>query len=424
MGLALGLTAIAGVTADIVSLSQILVLGGELGLMVLYPLSGIGVAIPAILVVPMVDQRPRLPMLRTLGLGTGLLYLLALGLSVPDPDSGLALVGSAIIWIAASAQNYMYPMLLWSLAGDLFNVAESREVNGWIASWSYVGRLVALALTMLSPVMLAAAGVPLVWLQLVPTVITIGTALWLPHRMRGSAASPGLPTGESARESLASGLGFVREVPIWRRMVLASTITGIAVGGVSLGTSAAAEMIVGDDAGRLQTYLSAAAVVAILGCLAVQRWLAVPLVRRIGLRGALLVLPIGIILSAVLLTVGVLAGSLVAVAAAIVFRRVPEWSIDSNARSAVLAFVPDQRRARVSLVLVLSVTVGWVTATPLAMPGLLTPATWLLGALPAVVGAAALAWWLPVYRGWDASMLDWRLRRRKRGLAVWAETSD
>lgn len=419
VGLALGLVSLAGVIADIVGCSQILVLGGANSLLLLYPISGVGLAIPAVLLVPLVDQWDRLKMLRTVGLAISVVYAAALAMLVAAsqrwPDSAWPLVAVGVVWILAAVQNYLYPMLLWSLAADLFNVSQSRSVNGWIASWAYVGRVVALAITVVSPPLLARAGVGLAWLLVVPPILTLFIALWLPHRLRTAGAATGLAVPEGVRQSLASGWGFVREVPVWSWLVIGSVVTFTAGSAVSLGISAASDLIIGSDAGQLQAYLGGVQLVAVFGCLAVQRYVAEPLTHRLGIRGTLLVMPTSLICAGLLLAWSIVARDLWLLAAATLLWRIPAWSIDQNARSAALGFVPDQRRARVALILVIATyAVTWVLCAGVAAPGLLTSWTWLLGALPAAVAGLAMLWWRKVYTNWEQSMLNWHLRRRRR----------
>lgn len=413
LAVAFGATAVAGVMTDVVSLVRILALGGGESLLIMFPLSTLGVALPALLLTPLADRWPRLPMLRRVGLAMSAAYAVSLGLGLSS-SPGWAVAGAGLAWIVASLQNYLYPMLMWSLAGDVFNVAESKAINGWIVSWSYVGRLVALVLTTATPALYAAFGLPLAWLYGFTLFLTLAIALWLPHVMRNCGASDGITGGEGVRESLASGWRFIHEVRVWRWLVNATLLSVTAAAAVVLGSSSAANLIVGSTAGRLQVFLGGVQLLAAIGALAIRRWWAPGVMARIGIRGAMLIYPIVVVGSALLLTAGVVTTNAALVGSSLLCLRLAEWTFDQNARSAALGFVPDQRRARVGLLLVLAIACGWAASALVAAPGLLTDAHWLLGTAPAAVGLLALAWWARVYREWDASMLDWHLRRRKR----------
>jgi HAMP domain-containing protein len=93
---------------------------------------------------------------------------------------------------------------------------------------------------------------------------------------------------------------------------------------------------------------------------------------------------------------------------------VPRWSIDENARRAALALVPDERRARVSFIIDLGpVALGLILSAPIAVAALLLDRYWLIPAVGMVVALVAIPYSLRVIRGWDDSLLNWRLRRRK-----------
>jgi ATP:ADP antiporter, AAA family len=414
VGVALAVTTLAGVIADVVCMAQVLTLGGADVLLLIFPLSGIGLAIPALVITPMADRYPRLRMLRIVGLGTALAYVLVLALLPVAP-----MVAVSFGWIVAALQTYMYPMLLWSLAADLFNVTESRHVNGWIASWGYAGRLLALVIVALAPVLLVRGGLPLTSLLVLAPVLTAASAFWLTHRLRDAGASQGITETAGVRQAVRSGWEFVCTVRMWRWMVTGATISFVAATAISLGVSAASAAILGDNPASIQVLLAGTQLIATVTSLIVQRWWSKPLIAHIGIRGGLMVQPIAIVLAGVALALSCYWQSIALLAFAVLAWRVPEWTLDQTAKSAALGYVPDQRRARVSLILVLfSNALAWVLCAVVAAPGLLIGPLWLVGALPALVGLAALIWWVRLYRGWDRSLLDWQLKRRKRAASL------
>jgi hypothetical protein len=138
--------------------------------------------------------------------------------------------------------------------------------------------------------------------------------------------------------------------------------------------------------------------------------------RRIGIGGQLLLLPIVTVVGGMILAVGDAASSLLWLAVGITIIGIPTWTVDENARHSALTVVPDQVRARISLVLDLGRhSVAQIASGVLALIGIVLGALWLIGIIAAVVAVASLIWGVKVVRDWDASMLNWRLRRRKHG---------
>lgn len=410
VAVALAVTSLAGVIADIVGLSQILALSGTGPLLILYPLSGIGLGIVAIGLMPVVDKWARLPMLRSVGLLIAGAYAISFALLGVSP-----LVAVSLVWIVAALQNYLYPMLIWSLSADIFNVTQSRQINGWIGSWGYVGRLAALLTTTVAPALAVWAGAPLTILLVIPPLLTAGLAVWLPRQLRNVPTSMGERVQAGPREALRSGWRFVHEVPIWRWLLTGTAVTAAAGATVSIGVATASQTLLGQNAGLLQAYIGGIQLVATVLSLAVQRWWTRKVMLRIGIRGGLLVQPTAVILASLLLAISLVTGQLAVLTLAALLWRVPEWTVDQTAKTAALGYVPDQRRARVSLLLVLcNSTAAWVLCALLAAPALLVGPLWLVGAVPAVVALFAFIWWGKVYRGWDNGLLDWHLRRRKR----------
>ena len=79
-----------------------------------------------------------------------------------------------------------------------------------------------------------------------------------------------------------------------------------------------------------------------------------------------------------------------------------------------MALVPDERRTRVSfLVDLLPVAIGLLLSAPLAIIAVVTGLSWITGIIVAVLAAVAIPLSIRVLRGWEDSLLNWRLRRRK-----------
>ena len=130
-------------------------------------------------------------------------------------------------------------------------------------------------------------------------------------------------------------------------------------------------------------------------------------------------MPIATALAAIALALGSAVGSVAVLVVAITVWRIPRWSLDENARRGALALVPDERRTRVSFLIDLTpVAVGLVVAAPIVGIGFLTGVLWLPGVIALAVALVAVFYSRKVVKGWDESLMNWRLRRRKQNRAI------
>jgi hypothetical protein len=253
----------------------------------------------------------------------------------------------------------------------------------------------------------------------IAAVCTVLVALWLPRAMRGSAAAEGLAVKENLRESIASAWAFVSGIPVWRSFLNASLLTFVAGTMLFVGFLTEAVRILGSGAEGLQVAYGTVILVSFLICWLLQRFAAERIQDRIGIPGVLLILPIAAIAASLVLLAGMAADSLLLMSAGFALWLIPRWSVDENARRAALALVPDERRTRVSFIVDLGpVAVGLIGAGLFSVLGVVTGQVWLIPAVSIVLAALAIPPSLKVLRGWDDSLLSWRMRRRKRGRSI------
>ena len=416
IALVLLLVSVAGFLTEAVAATQIIALGGPKALLVVYPLGGIGLLSLALLQFKFVDQSARLKVLRVVGLSYAIVFIAAL---IALGASFVPIVAVALVYLLGDQLNFLVPLLLWSIAGDEFNVAEGRKVFGWIVAWTYAGQVLGLVFAVVSPPLLNALDVPLTALLVIDPIVCLVVGVWLPWRLKGRFTSSGLARAESLKESLGSAREFINGVPVWRSFFVASIITFI--GGMTLfiGFMSGEDQIIGDDAGKLQMYFAGVMLASLIVCLLLQTFAAEKLLERLGIPGVLMILPIATVVGGGLVAVGVATQSLVWLGIGLGAWFIPRWSIDENARRAALALVPDERRTRVSfLVDLVPISVGLVIAGPIAALGIYSGHLWAVPVAAAVVAACALPLSMKVRRGWEDSLLNWRLRRRKQNRSL------
>ena len=411
MALCLALVSVAGFLTEAVAATQIVARAGAPALFIVYPLGGLGLILLALLQFKYVDRHARLKVLRVATLGYAVAFIVALILL----GAGLVpVLAMALIYLMGDQLNFLVPLLIWSLAGDEFNVAEGRKIFGWIVAWTYGGQLAGLAIATVSPPLLDAVSVPLPVLLVIDPIVCIFIALWLPRMLRGSSAAQGVAGSETLRQAVAGARDFIDGVPVWRSLLVGSILTFVGGMTVFLSFMVGEDEIIGADAGRLQMFFAGVMLASLVVCLLLQAFAAERMLERLGIPGVLSILPVATIIGGMLLVAGLITGSLVLVGLGLASWFIPRWSIDENARRAALALVPDERRTRVSFVVdLLPVSLGLVIAGPLAAIGWAVGQLWLVPALAALVTIGALPAMRNVRAGWEDSLLNWRLRRRK-----------
>ena len=305
------------------------------------------------------------------------------------------------------------PLLLWSLAGDVFNTAESKTVYGWILGWTFAGQIIALSVATVAP-LVSNGDFPLPALLVVNPIAAAVIAIGIPMAMRGTGESMGQVRRDRLKESIADAVTFYRRVPTWRALLIGAVITATAgiLGLLAFTTSA--ESIIGSDADDLQFFIAGTTLLLLLLSLAFEATIRPRLHSRTSTPGLLLVLPIATVVAGIMLAAGAYAASLPILAAAMVLMGVPTWTVDESARQAALTVVPDQLRARISFVIdVGRFSIAQIVAGGLLLIGTVLGLAWLSGLLTALLAAIAIPFGVSVLKTWDASMLNWRLRRRK-----------
>lgn len=419
MAVALVLIFFAGFITEVVAASEMIAIAGTGSLLVIYPIGGLGLILLGLLQFRLVDGAARLRVLRYASLAYAVLFGIALACLT---GGVLPIIATGLIWILADQLNYLVPLLIWSLAGDEFNVAEGRKIFGWLVAWTYLGQLSGLAVALVTPTVFGRLGISLTSLLVVAPVVCLFVGIWLPRAMRHSSAAKGTARHEAYTESLKGAVSFISGVPVWKSLVAASTLTFIAGSTVIMGYSVGVGDIVGSDASTLQVIFAGVWLVALGTCWAIQHFLAERIAERWGIPGTLFILPVATLIAALVLALGFGLQSLALIIAAIIIWRLPRWSLDENARRGALALVPDERRTRVSFIVdLMPVAVGLVLSAPIVLLGMAVGMLWVSGIVAAIIATFGIYYSRKVLTNWDDSLTNWRLRRRKQNRSLGLE---
>lgn len=310
---------------------------------------------------------------------------------------------SAAMYVVADIQLVVFPMVIWTLASDLFAPGQGRALFPLIASGAVAGTAVGNAAA-------AAAGLAgvdvfhLVWLGFVPLA---GAALLLRRRVAGAGSARRRP-----ETPLHRTMDTFVAVPVLRLLLGAFVLVQVGLTGVEYHFLVAARSLFAGRAPAMTAFLAAASLAVLAVTLLAQWSLSGRLLARAQTKNAFSVMPLALVAAG---AVAVAAGPGGAVAA---------WGLgmvvwaawDDPMRKTIQGLLPDDQRGWAgSLIDVAPFALGTlVGCAPLAVLAASGLPPFALAALVAACGAGAAVLGQRARAVYDESLLDWRLSRGRR----------
>jgi len=331
------------------------------------------------------------------------------------------MVGYGLLLVINDQQWLLFPLLVWALANDMFNISEAKRLFPILGIAAFGGGMVGNAIAAATAqvvdssynLLLLSAG-----LILMAGGILFATLRRIPLESRQSR------TVDSVSEVLQEGFGFIREVPIYRYLTLTMILLGIGLNAIEFDFLSSIFNTY-TEPGQLQAFYGTFKIVVALGLLVMQGFVATWLLNRLSFKYIFIILPIMMLtgLFAAMLWPGVL-GVIIGNYLVRVFKN----GVDDPSIKAFQGLVPDERRGRVSAFMD-----GYLYPLGSIIGCLLVGSIIVLAALGIIPEAAARVIYLGlatlcvgvglllaarIHRHYDTSMLNWRLKRRKRGSAL------
>jgi len=366
-----------------------------------------------------VDRYERAAILRAMLIAFAMVYIILramFAMGIPE------WLNYSALFLIADLQWLFFPLIFWILANDIFDVAQSKRLIPVIAAWGFAGQILGFGLAAVAPDILAGAkaqSAELLNLNALIYMVCFVVAWW---GLRNIKVRQTTPQAESVRATLSEGWGFVKEVASFRYLMIALiggylVITVLDYHFLSVANDAFS------DSASFQTFYSLYGLAVTVAGFIIQGLLSSRIIDRLTLKNTFLVLPLALLaMSGAALGFAGLAASALAIGVS----RLTQETIDFSAQKAYQALVPEERRGRVALfmnsylfsggTLIGCLILGVVVIGGRLIYGQANPFIYL--AL-AVVAAVIAIWAIVKMRGvYDASMLNWRLKRRQRGASV------
>jgi AAA family ATP:ADP antiporter len=321
-----------------------------------------------------------------------------------------------LMFLVSEQQLLFLPLIFWILAQDIFSIAQAKRLFPLIASLSFVGELVGLAVAAAAPEVLHRAGSTaseelLLFNMLIYLLAGMVTAFGLGRvKVRPVAQLRG-----SVREILTEGLDFVRQVPAFRYLSVAILAAQLCLTFLEFRF-----LVVTNQAfaANYQTFYGLYRFGISLTAFVLQGFLTSRLIEKITLKNSFSLMPFSLLVGAAWM---LLPGVSSAIGGMLV-PRITQYTVDESSLKSFQGLVPEERRGRVSMfmesyLLALGILSGALVILAIAFVGaplgetLCADIYKALAVLTALVAIGAILKMRSVY---DRSLFDWRLKRRQR----------
>jgi ATP/ADP translocase len=322
-----------------------------------------------------------------------------------------------LMYVLADQQWLFFPLVFWILANDVFDMAQAKRLFPLMASLGFIGQIVGLGLAAAVPGLLSQRGVSSVELLSLNALIYLLTFALIWYGLQDITIRHTTHKAEPMRETLTEGWGFIREVPSFRYLTVMLMLAGMALTILEYHFLRISDARI-TDPDRFQTFYGLYRLGIVVLAIVAQSLLTSRLIEKINLKNTFLILPSALLASAAW---AIALPGIFHAAGARALSRLTFMTVDDSARKAFQALVPEERRGRVSIFMesylpALGTILGSLVLGILALTGLQTGDYYSIIYLAVAALAAAAGVWAAtkMRRVYDASLLNWRLKRRQR----------
>ncbi len=371
-----------------------------------------------------VDKMERLKLVKWLTIGFAILFLvLRFVFLVGAPDW----LSYTLLYILTDQFYAIFPLAFWAMVNDLYNPAEAKRLYPVILMGAAIGSILGNGLAALSGwILQRSGGEPPSLLPLGAVVLLVGllilevafSKLTVRARQAGGGAF-------DFKQTLSVGVDYIRNVPLFSNLALCMLLAGLSFTVIEYHFLFSVDQTVSRNPLQFQAFYGSFKIVLIISILLVQALISNRYLEKLGLKSSFLIQPIALTLSAV---AAILLPGVTGAAVARYFARLVQQSWDEPARKSVQNLIPDERRGRVAVMIDryfydVSTIIGSLVLGLLLFlsgRGWISPDMKLFVYLGLAALASLIAIWsaIRLRRGYDQSLLDWRLVRPRRKSAL------
>ncbi len=324
-----------------------------------------------------------------------------------------------VMMIISEQQWLFFPLIFWTLAQDIFSVAQTKRLFPLIASLGFVGQLAGLAIVSVAPELLGRSGTAAEELLLLNVAIYLVAYLSAviglrKVEVRATAAQQG-----KMQEVLKEGWEFVKSVPAFRYLTISIFAVNLGLTFVEFGFFVVTYQ---KFTANYQTFYGLYRLALTVLSFILQGLVTSRLIEKLTLKNSFLLMPLALFGGSLWMLFTGISSTI----GGMVLPKLAQFTADDSARRSFQALVPEERRGRVSMFMESYLfSLGVIVASLLILAVLLL-GNWLGENITsymyrglAVVSSLWAIWAIIKMREvYDVGMLNWRLKRRQRGASV------
>ncbi len=325
----------------------------------------------------------------------------------------------SLLYLIAEQQWQFFPLVFWVLANDIFDMAQAQRLFPLIAAGNLLGQTLGLGIAAAAPGLMSSLNISSEELLTLNVLIYTLSSFVIAWGLRSAHIRKTAYRRETVRETLTEGWGFVQEVPAFRYLMMAVLALTICDTIIEFHFLALSETAFPETA-SYQTFFSLYRLGVILAATAIQGFLTSRVINKVGLKNAFFALPLALLSGALW---AIVMPGIASSVGAMVLLKLTRDTIDESSRKSFQALVPEERRGRVSLFMdsypvAVGTIIGAVAVGAIVFIGQQMGST---RYFIVYLGIAAFTAWFAIWaiarmrRVYDSSLLNWRLKRRRRG---------
>ena len=360
-----------------------------------------------------IDRFERTNLVRIMILGFAVIFVvLRLMFYIHAPDW----LGYGMMMIISDQQWLFFPLVFWTLAQDVFTMAQAKRLFSLIASLGFIGRLVGLVIVSAAPQIFDQGGTAAEELLFLNVAVYIAAYFLVALGLRKIEVRKVVEKHETMREVLGEGWDFIKNVPTFKYLTISIFAVNLSLTFIEFSFLAITNQAFVTN---YQTFYGLFRLGLTVASFVLQGLVTSRLIEKITLKNSFIIMPLALLIG----SFWMLFSGVVSAIGGMLLPKVAQFTADDLARRSFQTMVPEERRGRVSTLMESYLFAVGVILASLVILLILFLGNWLsdlwisyiyrgLAVVCSIWALWAIAKMRQVY---DRSMLDWRLKRRQRG---------